>query len=299
MDENDLLTIKYLSMFKNITKTANALFISQPALTRRIKNMEKELNTHLIVSNNKGVELTTAGKETVTFATQILQEIEQFKKKIEFLEKNNSQIIRLCAPAIICEYYLPSIVRTFKKKYPNVKFIITVAPSSEVVSLMNTDKCTFGFVRNDFGWNKSNQLLLGTNYIVAASTTPFSLKDLAHMNRVAYTTDEYYIKMLDLWWNNNFNTPPHIDVQVNSLDLCCEMVFNGNGFGILPSVLVPDNPNIHCIILKDKSGDPIQRHTYLVYKKEILDDALFFAFFKFMKEHKFSTFLHLRNLTAY
>lgn len=164
MDENDLLTIKYLSMFKNITKTANALFISQPALTRRIKNMEKELNTHLIVSNNKGVELTTAGKETVTFATQILQEIEQFKKKIEFLEKNNSQIIRLCAPAIICEYYLPSVVRTFKKKYPNVKFIITAAPSSEVVSLMNTDKCTFGFVRNDFGWNKSNQLINLINY---------------------------------------------------------------------------------------------------------------------------------------
>ena len=299
MDENDLLTIKYLNTFKNITKTANALFISQPALTRRIKNIEKELHTHLIRSNNKGIELTSTGIEAVIFANQMLHDIEDFKKRIETLDKSNSQIIQLCAPSIICEYYLPSLVRSFRKKHPDIKFEINVAQSSKVVSLVNNDKCTFGFVRNDFGWNKTNQLLLGTNYIVAASTVPFALRDLPNMNRISYTTDDYYTKMLDLWWNNNFNVPPHIDIQVNSLNLCCEMVFNGNGFGILPSVLVPDSPKIHCHILKDRAGDPIQRHTYLIYKSETLSNPHFKNFFDFIKSHKFSTYLHLRNLSAF
>ena len=46
MDDRDLLILKYLAEFKNITKTANALFISQPALTKRIQQLEKELGTH-------------------------------------------------------------------------------------------------------------------------------------------------------------------------------------------------------------------------------------------------------------
>ena len=42
MNEQDLLLIKYLHQFNNITKTANALFISQPALSARIKRIEKD-----------------------------------------------------------------------------------------------------------------------------------------------------------------------------------------------------------------------------------------------------------------
>ena len=72
MDERDFLIIKYLSIFKNITSTANALFISQPALTRRIKQLEKELHTKLIVSSNKGIQLTPTGIEAVAFAEDSL-----------------------------------------------------------------------------------------------------------------------------------------------------------------------------------------------------------------------------------
>ncbi len=48
MTERDFLILKYLSEFQNITKTAEALFISQPALTARIKQLELELDTKLI-----------------------------------------------------------------------------------------------------------------------------------------------------------------------------------------------------------------------------------------------------------
>lgn len=48
MTERDFLILKYLSEFQNITKTAEALFIYQPALTARIKQLELELDTKLI-----------------------------------------------------------------------------------------------------------------------------------------------------------------------------------------------------------------------------------------------------------
>ena len=68
MNDRDLLILKYLHTFNNITKTANALFISQPALTARIKQLEQELGTKLIYSSNKGIYLTATGLEAAAFA---------------------------------------------------------------------------------------------------------------------------------------------------------------------------------------------------------------------------------------
>lgn len=295
MDNRDLLILKYLSDFKNITKTANALFMSQPALTKRIKHMEKELNTQLVESSNKGITLTPTGIEAALFADDALNRFDQLTKRLAEIDNKNLSVLRLTAPNIICEYYLPSIIRKFKKIHPKARFLITMAPSSKVVSLMNNNQCDFGFLRNDFGWDDAGMLLLTTNHIVAACRQPFALKDLSHMNRVAYTTDAYYMKMLDLWWSNNFSTPPHIDVQVSSLDLCCEMVFQGLGFGLLPSVLIPKDLPIHQLVLNDKDGKPIQRHTYLIFKEKEVNSRINKDFLAFIQEHPFESFLSLHE----
>jgi DNA-binding transcriptional LysR family regulator len=293
MDERDLLIIKYLSIFKNITSTANALFISQPALTRRIKQIERDLHTKLIISSNKGIQLTPTGLEAVAFAEESLTSINKFKERIESLEHKRSGLIKIGAPNIICEYYSPSIVAAFKNIHPDASFNILAAASSEVVSLLNSNKIDFGFTRNDFGWNKDEMILLATNHIVAASVQPFELKDLVRMNRVAYSTDSYYLKMLDLWWDSHFNTPPKVDVQVNSLNLCLQMVLQGIGFGLLPDILIPESAHMHEIVLNDIANRPIQRHTYLIFKKDRIRSKLFRDFLKFIKDSNFSEFLHL------
>ena len=67
MDNRDLLILKYLSDFKNITKTANALFMSQPALTKRIKQQIKELNLRLVDATT-GYHLNPTGIRRPLFA---------------------------------------------------------------------------------------------------------------------------------------------------------------------------------------------------------------------------------------
>ena len=294
MDERDLLLIKYLHEFKNITKTANALFISQPALTARIKRIEKALGAKLIQSSNRGIYLTPVGLEMAEYADGALKRIDELKERISALNDESAGVLKLTAPNIISQYYLPSVIKAFKKLHPRVRFSITVAPSSKVVTLMNEKKNHFGFLRNDFGWEENQQLLLCVNYIAAVSLTPFDLQDLAHMSRVDYTTDTYYKKMLDMWWSNTFSTQPQVEVMVNSLDLCKEMVFSGLGFGLLPSVFLPECPDACSYILQDSKGDPIERNTYLIYKEEILKNKLAKEFLEFIKQSDFSGFLQLK-----
>lgn len=292
MNERDLLIFKYLREFKNVTKTANALFISQPTLTTRLKQLESELDTRLVFSNNKGVYLTAAGIEVAEFADETLDRIEELKSRIKAIDDAEAGLIKLAAPNIICKYYLPEFIKAFKVEHPKVKFDIIVVPSSKVVRLMKEGKCHFGFLRDDFGWEGS-KYLLETNYIAAVSTHPFELKDLEHMNRVDYTTDTYYQRMLELWWNETFNKPSRVDIMVNSLDLCKEMVFNGLGFGLLPSIFLSECPEAHSYILKDKDGKPIERNTWLISKPPYELDDLSKRFLSFIEAQSFNSFLRL------
>ena len=294
MNEQDLLLIKYLHQFNNITKTANALFISQPALSARIKRIEKDLDTKLICSNNKGVYLTPAGLEVAEFADGALKRLEALKERVNIIDNKNCRIIKLTAPNIISQYYLPSVIKKFKQLQPQTLFEITVAPSSKVVTLMNEKRCHFGFLRNDFGWEHDKQILLCVNYIAAVSLHYFEMKDLDHMSRVDYTTDTYYKKMLDLWWNNTFSTLPKVDVMVNSLDLCKEMVFSGLGFGLLPSVFLPECPEACSYILRDREGKKIERNTFLIYRDDIVENKLDMEFLYFIKKSDFSQFLQIK-----
>ena len=147
MNERDLLILKYLHEFKNITKTANALFISQPALTARIKQLERELNTTLLHSSNKGIFLTSTGMEAAVFADDVLKRMAEFKERIQAIDDENAGMLKLTAPIIICQYYLPQLIKAFKMEHPKVKFYVSQAPSSRVVTMMHANECHFGFLR--------------------------------------------------------------------------------------------------------------------------------------------------------
>lgn len=119
MNERDFLILKYLNEFSNITKTANALFISQPALTSRIKHLEKELNTKLVHTTNKGVLLTSTGLEAAVFADEMLKKIEEFKERLQSIDDEAAGILKIAAPNIIAQYYLPNVIKEFKETLIN------------------------------------------------------------------------------------------------------------------------------------------------------------------------------------
>lgn len=293
MTDRDFLMLKYLSEYQNITKTAAALYISQPALTARIKQLEQELSTKLIQSSNKGVQLTAAGQAAAACAVEMLQLLDGLKEQLRIIDNDDAVTIRIAAPVIISKNYLPSLIKAYQAEHPQTRFEIVAAHSSQVVSMMKENRCHVGFIRNDFGWDEDKRILLGMNYIAAVSMQPFELSDLVHMQRVAYETDTYYQKMLAGWWKETFASEPQVAVRVDSLDLCRKMVFSGLGFGLLPSIFLDEQPNAYSYILKDKQGKPIERRTWLIYHGNATANKTVRSFIEFVRAHEFSSFLHL------
>lgn len=290
MEERDWLILKTLYEQKNITKTAEKLYLSQPTLTARIKHIEEALGTKLLYRGNKGIRFTDTGEYAVEFAEKILKEIRVFKENLSAMQKDVAGVLRIAAPAIIVKYYFPKLLAAFKALYPKVKFDVRTACSSDVQKLAGDMEIHFGFLRNENDWPDNEKILLSVNNVCAVSTQKFKLADLPGMVRVDYDTDKYYKNMLDEWWKETFDDAPIIGTKVSNLDMCKEMVFNGLGYGILPSILLKDEPHLHAIPLTDAAGKIIERKTWLIFKKDTLRMVLPKAFYDFLEEADFDSF---------
>lgn len=291
MDERDWRIINSLHEHLNITKTAKILYISQPALTERIKRVEEELGVRILYRGSKGVKFTAIGEYVAEAAAHRVQETQELREHIDRMRNSITGVLRIAAPSILSEYYLPRLLGKFQGKYPQVQLEIKIAQSSDIISLMNAKKVHFGFLRNAFGWNENEKLLLTTNYVTAASGKPFKIKDLPQMDCVDYVMDQYYRALLSDWWNKTYDIPVKIGMRVSNLNLCKEMIFNGLGYGFLPSILLPQESKLYSHPLQYANGDVVERKTWLIYKKENMDIQLMAAFYEFVSNCDFESFL--------
>lgn len=68
MDEKDCLILQYLYKDQNLTKAAERLYMTQPALTYRVRQIEKEFQTEILAKNGKNIKMTPAGEYLVSYA---------------------------------------------------------------------------------------------------------------------------------------------------------------------------------------------------------------------------------------
>ena len=79
MDEQDWIILKVLFEKKNITKTAESLYISQPSLTKKIQQIEKEYHVEMVIRGTKGVHFTPQGEYIAQCADEMLNRLQQIK----------------------------------------------------------------------------------------------------------------------------------------------------------------------------------------------------------------------------
>ena len=80
MEDWDWRILQVLHEQKNITKTAQALFMSQPALTARLQHIEKEFGIKIVVRTSKGVQFTPQGEYLARSSEEVLQKIRDIRE---------------------------------------------------------------------------------------------------------------------------------------------------------------------------------------------------------------------------
>ncbi|ETI69220.1 LysR family transcriptional regulator [Neobacillus vireti] len=271
MEDRDWVLLQALYKHKNITRAAQELFISQPSLTKRLQDIEKEFGATIVQRGRRGVQFTPEGEFLAKSADEILRNLRMIKEHVQNMGTNViAGTLRLGVSDYFTKYQLPRILKLFKNQYQNVEFQVKTGWSKDVLNLVHNQDVHIGFLRGDYQWTGKKHLLFEETLCIAYKDE-FELKDLPRLPRIDYRTESLFKGMIDNWWTANFEQPPFVGMMVDKVDTCKEMIINGLGYAIVPRFILNDVQDLYLIDIKDKKGNPLLRKTWMYYHEDALE----------------------------
>ncbi len=139
---NDLQIDYFMAVATNLsfTKTSEELFVSQPAISKQISMMEKELGVKLFIRNNKKTKLTPAGEVFYEFYRNYKKELRETMHKAAELQDQDPEVIHIgFVEGWDLAQILPKVTSRFQEKYPHTRLAIDCCGIKELSTLMLTD----------------------------------------------------------------------------------------------------------------------------------------------------------------
>ena len=141
----------FLAVAENLSfsKAANELFISQPAVTKHIKELESKHNSALFERKGNKVYLTKAGKITYDYLVKIKQQYEELEFELGRMNDTYKGTLRIGASSTISQYLIPKVIAAFHKRYPKIELFLLNGNSFEMEQLLVDNKIEIALVEND------------------------------------------------------------------------------------------------------------------------------------------------------
>lgn len=232
---------------KSFNKAAERLFISQPPLSRQIKQLEEEIEVLLIDRDNRPLKLTEAGQFFYEHAIQILAQSDNLRamttRKGSF---NNSLSIGFVAS--ILYGVLPKVIARFRKIYPNIEIKLYELNSWQQMQSLTEGKIDVGFGRLLFEDASTRRIVLRqeslvvaapiNNRIVQERRDSVNLIDLVNENLLLYPAaprPSFIDYVLELFESRNLKVKYYTEVR--ELHIALGLVAAGEGITIVPKTL--------------------------------------------------------------
>ncbi len=266
MDEKDYELLLELNESKNITKTAQKLYMTQPAITKRIQKMEEELQCTLFLRSKKGVLFTPAAEQILPYAAEILANSRKLKEQVLTCQNQICGTIRLGSSLNIAHYRLPQILKSYTDQYPLVDVQITTGQSKHLFQLLERDEISIVIIRGRYVWDEACQLISSEPmcFVCSKENRGRALNEYPYIGR---HTDPDLSARIDRWLNAHNLGQIRSHMQIDNIDTCKEMARYGLGWCILPRICLDDfDGYIEELYMED--GSPFLRDTYVLYRHQ-------------------------------
>jgi DNA-binding transcriptional LysR family regulator len=261
MDYNLYKIFLYLYEEKSISKTASKLYVSQPAISYSLKELENSLGYTLFTRNSKGIAPTLEAKELYNYistAFNILNDAEEHVKNLNNLNIGN---IRIGVPSHIGFLVLTDYIKKFREEYPHIKFSIISKTMPEMVEMLETRKLDIIIgilpIHSDKKLSKINIKEMHNCFAYNKKLLPdISIKKEIDLMKypIIFPNDKTAIrnKLDDYMESKNIRLNPDIEVFTTEMNL--EMVRKGLGIGFFLIDTIekqPDKDDYEIIVFDD------------------------------------------------
>ncbi len=227
----------------SLTKAAQELYISQPAVSQAIKQLESQLQTSLFNRTHNGMELSEGGGKLIFRQVEEgLKLFDDAENKLHELKNTATGTIRISATDAIYHYFLADRLAEYHAAFPAVKLELVSALSPSAVGLLKDGKCDVAFVNlpvcdSDiklYGTVKHlNDIFVAGERFAGLKEKTLQLKDLQEYPLVMIEENTVFRKSLATYLQTvGVRLKP--DTEACSFDLLKKLVVKGMGIGCVP-----------------------------------------------------------------
>lgn len=178
------MTLRHLKIFATVCKensislAAKKLYISQPAVSNTIKELENYYGTPLFDRISKKIYLTETGKTVYQYALHITSLFDELEESIK---KQNSETgsIKIGASITIGTHLIPEYIQKFSKQYPHVKLYVTIDSSDVIEQMILNNELDFGLIEGFVHSSDiiSHEFIHDELIVICSPQNPLSCKD--------------------------------------------------------------------------------------------------------------------------
>ena len=238
---------------KSITKAANELHISQPAVTKQIKNLETELSTPLFIRTRSGVVLNEAGEKIFLNVKQALVLLDEAESQISEYANYKNGTIKIGISTTLAKKYLVDKIVDFHNAYPNIVIDIYTDPTKKLITSLKNGEIDIIIAK--FPSSKENGLkylnLGSSKYIFVANKDYYDLlpskihaKELLNYPILLQKSPSNSRMTVEKYFNNlNLQVKPIM--SIGSANLLCDFLIKGLGIGYVTKLYVEEEIKKH------------------------------------------------------
>lgn len=240
----------------SFSRAAENLFITQPAISKRITTLESSLDCQLFDRLGKKVQLTQAGEALIPSYKRILAELDESKRIISALRSDVSGHLRFGTSHHIGLHRLPPVLRQYTNQYPNVELDIQFMDSEQAAALILKGDIELALITlpdtvdKPFTtiqiWSDPMMCVVANDHALAKSKT-VTTKQLTEYGVLlqSHSTHTRDIVMQAL----NLGDDIKIIMESNYLETIKAMIQNGLGWGVIPESMIDDS--LHRLKIKN------------------------------------------------
>lgn len=249
---------------KNITKAAEELMISQPAISKSIKNLEEQLGGQLFVRTKRGVVLTEEGKEFYNYIKHAIEYISNAENKFTELINLETGCIKIGISATLTKEFLLPYLEEFHKLYPKIDIQITTNMTSDLfpklrnglidIIILNLIDKNYGQDINITKCKKITDCFVANKTYSELINNEISIKELNKYPLILQSKGANTREFLDEFAKEN-NTILKPNIELASYSLVVEFAKIGLGIGYATKDYIEkelQNRELYEIKLKEK-----------------------------------------------
>ncbi|TDM03605.1 LysR family transcriptional regulator [Macrococcus carouselicus] len=283
MKIDDYRLIVTLADAETLRKAAAMLYISQPAVSQRLKSIEQEWGTPIFIRTKKKLIVTTNGESIIQHARKMLKEEETLKELIHSSEGIINGKLSIGSSSLIGQTILPRVLGQYIELYPEVKIQLQVGSSSQIIS--NHHDFHVSIIRGSEIMNMTNEVLLQDKHYFIYPKAKADMLDKLPV--IEFQADAAYLKEIEFWYTEQFNQLYQPQIRTDQIATCKELLLNGVGMTVLPEIVIGDiDQDRFAVELLNVGRQNLLRRTYMSYDSDVLGLPQVEAFIKLMKQYQ-------------